>query len=71
MPAIYAVSTLVQSRHPDLQPEFLHALREWTQKSETIFDEVDYGVSAHFGGAQAWFGVQADLAYGKIIAAAC
>lgn len=61
----------VQSRHPDLQPrDFLHALREWTEKSEIIliFDEVVTGFRLHPGGAQAWFGIQADLAtYGKII----
>jgi amino acid adenylation domain-containing protein len=61
----------VQSRHPDLQPrEFLHELRQWTQKAEValIFDEVITGFRLHPGGAQAWFGVQADLAtYGKIV----
>jgi amino acid adenylation domain-containing protein len=61
----------VQSRHPDLQPgEFLHALREWTSQAGAvlIFDEVVTGFRLHPGGAQAWFGVQADLAtYGKII----
>ncbi len=61
----------VQSRHPELQPrEFLHALREITHASGTIliFDEVITGFRIHPGGAQAWFGVQADLAtYGKVI----
>jgi iturin family lipopeptide synthetase A len=61
----------VQSRRPDLQPrEFMHALRELTTKSGTalIFDEMITGFRIHPGGAQAWFGVQADLAtYGKIV----
>jgi glutamate-1-semialdehyde aminotransferase/non-ribosomal peptide synthetase component F/acyl carrier protein len=61
----------VQSRHPDLQPrEFLHALRQWTKKAGValIFDEVITGFRLHPGGAQAWFGIQADLAtYGKIL----
>ncbi|HMQ54320.1 MAG TPA: aminotransferase class III-fold pyridoxal phosphate-dependent enzyme, partial [Anaerolineae bacterium] len=61
----------VQSRHPDLQPrEFLHELRAWTEQAEIllIFDEVVTGFRLHPGGAQAWFGVQADLVtYGKIV----
>ncbi len=61
----------VQSRHPDLQPrEFLRKLREMTEKSGTalIFDEVITGFRVHPGGAQAWFGIQADLAtYGKVL----
>jgi natural product biosynthesis luciferase-like monooxygenase protein/amino acid adenylation domain-containing protein len=61
----------VQSRRPELQPrEFLHALRELTAESGTalIFDEMITGFRIHPGGAQAWFGVQADLAtYGKIV----
>jgi natural product biosynthesis luciferase-like monooxygenase protein len=61
----------VQSRQPDLQPrQFLHEVRKITAESETalIFDELITGFRAHPGGAQAWFGVQADLAtYGKII----
>ena len=61
----------VQSRHPDMQPrEFLHGLRELTAKSgiALIFDEVITGFRLHSGGAQAWFGVQADLAtYGKAL----
>ena len=60
----------VQSRHPNLQPkEFLHALRNITEKSETalIFDEVVTGFRIHPGGAQAFFGVRADMAtYGKV-----
>jgi natural product biosynthesis luciferase-like monooxygenase protein/amino acid adenylation domain-containing protein len=60
----------VQSRHPELQPrEFLHELREWTREAGVvlIFDEMVTGFRIHPGGAQAWFGVAADLAtYGKI-----
>ncbi|HEX7334398.1 MAG TPA: amino acid adenylation domain-containing protein [Pyrinomonadaceae bacterium] len=60
----------VQSRHPELQPrEFLHELRAWTQAAGVvlIFDEMVTGFRIHPGGAQAWFGVAADLAtYGKI-----
>ncbi len=61
----------VRSRDPDLQPkEFLHEVRRITQQSETalIFDEVVTGFRVHPGGAQAYFGIQADLAtYGKVI----
>jgi glutamate-1-semialdehyde aminotransferase len=61
----------VQSRHPDLQPrEFLHAVRRLTAAHDTalIFDEVICGFRVHPGGAQAVFGVKADLAtYGKVI----
>ncbi|MCC7373361.1 MAG: amino acid adenylation domain-containing protein [Verrucomicrobiales bacterium] len=61
----------VQSRHPGLQPrEFLHEVRRITQAAETplIFDEVITGFRCHPGGAQAHFGIRADLAtYGKII----
>lgn len=61
----------VQSRHPDLQPrEFLRSLREITSRTDTvlIFDEVITGFRLHPGGAQAWYGIEADLAsYGKII----
>ena len=61
----------VQSRHPDLQPrEFLHALRRLTSAhgAALIFDEVITGFRVHPGGAQAVFGVKADLAtYGKVI----
>jgi amino acid adenylation domain-containing protein len=61
----------VQSRRPGLQPtEFLRELRELTQAAGTvlIFDEVVTGFRSHPGGAQAWFGVQADLAvYGKVV----
>ncbi|MBL9168126.1 MAG: amino acid adenylation domain-containing protein [Verrucomicrobiales bacterium] len=61
----------VQSRHPDLQPrEFLHQLRKLTEELDMalIFDEVVTGFRAAPGGAQEYFGVQADLAtYGKVI----
>ncbi|AFZ28245.1 amino acid adenylation enzyme/thioester reductase family protein (plasmid) [Cylindrospermum stagnale PCC 7417] len=60
----------VQSRRPDLQPkEFLQHLRQVTAKAGTalIFDEIITGFRIHPGGAQAHFGVKADLAtYGKI-----
>jgi glutamate-1-semialdehyde aminotransferase len=61
----------VQSRHPDLQPrEFLHEVRRLTEKcgAALIFDEVITGFRLQPGGAQAYFGVRADLAtYGKVI----
>ncbi|HKC46589.1 MAG TPA: aminotransferase class III-fold pyridoxal phosphate-dependent enzyme [Gemmatimonadales bacterium] len=61
----------VQSRRPDLQPrEFLQDLRKITAESETalILDEVVTGFRTHPGGAQALFGVRADIAtYGKVI----
>ncbi|MEA2562144.1 MAG: hypothetical protein QOH06_3648 [Acidobacteriota bacterium] len=61
----------VQSRRPGLRPqEFLQALRRLAERSGAtlIFDEVITGFRIHPGGAQAWFGVQADLAtYGKVI----
>jgi amino acid adenylation domain-containing protein len=60
----------VQSRRPDLQPrEFLHGLREVTRQGGValIFDETITGFRIHPGGAQAWFGVEADMAtYGKV-----
>jgi glutamate-1-semialdehyde aminotransferase/acyl carrier protein len=63
----------IQSRRPDWQPrEFLHQLRKITAASGTalIFDEVITGFRLHQGGAQAHFGVKADLAsYGKVIGA--
>jgi glutamate-1-semialdehyde aminotransferase len=61
----------VQSRRPDLQPrEFLQAVREITAQNGCclIFDEVITGFRTGLGGAQALFGVRADLAtYGKVI----
>ena len=61
----------VQSRRPDLQPrEFLHAAREIATQGgcALIFDEVITGFRCHPGGAQAYFGVPADLAtWGKVM----
>lgn len=61
----------VQSRNPSLQPkEFLHKLRALTEELDIalIFDEVITGFRIHPGGAQAHFGVRADIAtYGKIV----
>ena len=60
----------VQSRRPELQPrDFLHEVRNITARSGTalIFDEVITGFRLHPGGAQAFFGVSADIAtYGKV-----
>jgi amino acid adenylation domain-containing protein len=61
----------VQSRAPGLQPrEFMHEVRAITEKAGTalIFDEVVTGFRCATGGAQAYFGVEADMAtYGKVI----
>lgn len=61
----------VQSRRPNLQPkEFLQELRQLTEESgiTLIFDEMITGFRIHPGGAQAWFGIKADIAtYGKIV----
>ncbi len=61
----------VQSRRPEFQPvEFLKELRQITEEAGTtlIFDEVITGFRMHPGGAQALFGVKADLGtYGKVI----
>ena len=61
----------VQSRRPEFQPrEFLHALRELTEREGIVlvFDEVITGFRIRPGGAQEYYGVKADLAtYGKII----
>ncbi|WP_179335209.1 polyketide synthase [Winogradskyella costae] len=61
----------VQSRRPDFQPiEFLKEVREITTASDTvlIFDEIITGFRMHPGGAQALFGIKADVAtYGKVI----
>jgi glutamate-1-semialdehyde aminotransferase len=60
----------VQSRCPELQPkEFIQQLRTLTQEQgiALIFDEMVTGFRIHPGGAQAWFGVEADIAtYSKI-----
>lgn len=61
----------VQSRRPEFRPvEFLKELRKVTEQSETvlIFDEVITGFRMHPGGAQAIFGIKADIGtYGKVI----
>ena len=61
----------VQSRRPDLQPlEFLREVRKITAESGTalIFDELITGFRTAPGGAQAHFGIEADMVtYGKII----
>ncbi|MBF0200353.1 MAG: aminotransferase class III-fold pyridoxal phosphate-dependent enzyme [Desulfamplus sp.] len=62
----------VQSRNPGLQPrEFLHELRALTKELGIIlvFDEMINGFRCHPGGAQAVFGVRADMVtYGKAVA---
>jgi glutamate-1-semialdehyde 2,1-aminomutase len=61
----------VQSRRPQLQPQdFLQQLRQLTQSTgiALIFDEMITGFRIHPGGAQAWFGIEADIVtYGKVI----
>ncbi|NML64816.1 amino acid adenylation domain-containing protein [Hymenobacter sp. RP-2-7] len=61
----------VQSRRPDFQPvEFLKQVRAVTAAAGTalIFDEIITGFRLHPGGAQALFGIRADLAtYGKVV----
>lgn len=61
----------VQSRRPDFQPrEFLREVRTITENAGAclIFDEVITGFRSHLRGAQAIFGIKADLAcYGKVI----
>lgn len=61
----------VQSRNPGLQPKaFLHKLRALTEELDIalIFDEVITGFRIQPGGAQAHFGIRADIAtYGKIV----
>jgi amino acid adenylation domain-containing protein len=61
----------VQSRRSDFHPkEFLQKLRALTLENDIclIFDEVITGFRIHPGGAQAHFGVRADLCtYGKIV----
>lgn len=60
-----------QSHRPDFQPrEFLHALRKLTEREGIIlvFDEVVTGFRLCPGGAQEYYGIEADLAtYGSII----
>ena len=61
----------VQSRRPDFQPKaFLQELRKITTEcgAALIFDEVITGFRVHPGGAQAYFGIDADITtYGKIV----
>jgi amino acid adenylation domain-containing protein/non-ribosomal peptide synthase protein (TIGR01720 family) len=61
----------VQSRRPGFQPQrFLRKLRQLTEELGIvlIFDEMINGFRIHPGGAQAWFGIEADIVtYGKII----
>lgn len=61
----------VQSRRPGVQPrDFLRSVREICAQAGAalIFDEVVTGFRCHPGGAQAYFGVRADMAtYGKVI----
>lgn len=61
----------VQSRRPEYQPrEFLQQLRQFTEQEDIalIFDEIVTGFRIHPGGAQAHFGIKADIAtYGKIV----
>ncbi|HST63246.1 MAG TPA: aminotransferase class III-fold pyridoxal phosphate-dependent enzyme, partial [Longimicrobium sp.] len=62
----------VQSRRPDLQPfAFLQELRRMTRQGGALllFDELITGFRMGAGGAQAFFGIDADLVtYGKIVA---
>ncbi len=61
----------VQSRCPELQPEaFLRELRALTRESGSllVFDEMVTGFRVAAGGAQAHFGIEADLAtYSKVV----
>ncbi len=61
----------VQSRRPGLQPRaFMRELRNLTARSGTalIFDEIVTGFRCHPGGAQSYFGIEADMStYGKVL----
>ncbi len=61
----------VQSRRPEFRPiAFLQDVRAITEAAGTalIFDEVITGFRMHPGGAQALFGIRADIAsYGKVV----
>lgn len=61
----------VQSRRCDFQPrEFLLQLRELTTRINAayVFDEIVTGFRASLGGAQGYYGIQADMgSYGKVI----
>ena len=61
----------VQSRHPGLRPvEFLASCADHRRVGAAlVFDEVVTGFRTHPGGAQALFGIRADMAtYGKVVA---
>ncbi|TSD67381.1 amino acid adenylation domain-containing protein [Inquilinus sp. KBS0705] len=61
----------VQSRRPEFRPiEFLKELRTITADNKVclVFDEVITGFRMHPGGAQALFGIKADIGtYGKVV----
>lgn len=61
----------IQTRNPHLRPrEFIQEIRRLTREADTvlIFDEVVTGFRLHAGGAQAYYGVEADLVtYGKVV----
>ncbi len=61
----------VQSRRMEFRPvDFLREVRKITEENNTalIFDEVITGFRMHPGGAQAVFGIKADIGtYGKVI----
>ncbi|MGH7679479.1 MAG: amino acid adenylation domain-containing protein, partial [Gemmatimonadaceae bacterium] len=61
----------VRSRNLDLQPrEFVQALRKLTEELRIplLFDEMVTGFRSHPGGAQAIYGIKADIAtYGKVV----
>ncbi|MEM6278438.1 MAG: amino acid adenylation domain-containing protein [Verrucomicrobiota bacterium] len=61
----------VQSRRPEFRPrDFIREVREITRRSGTlfVFDEVVTGFRFGPGGAQDYYGVDADLAtYGKVV----
>jgi amino acid adenylation domain-containing protein/thioester reductase-like protein len=61
----------VPSRQPNLQPlAFLQQLRHLTKEAgiALIFDECITGFRLHPGGAQAWFGIEADIVtYAKLV----
>ncbi len=62
----------IQSRRPEFRPkEFLKALRKLTKEKGIVllFDEVITGFRLGTGGAQEYYGVEADIAtYGKVLA---
>lgn len=61
----------IQSRNPELQPySFLKKLRKLTSEENIVlvFDEIINGFRLALGGAQEYYGIQADMvAYGKVI----